>query len=132
MSGKLKVKNSPRLIPIFIILLVVLLDQASKAVFFRDYSACNIGWAFGLGKGQMWMIIAVLILIFYWWLAIKNQLLIIFLGLVLAGGIGNLLDRLVVGCVRDFVKIWNFPSFNLADSAITIGVLGILSLVFRK
>jgi len=45
------------------------------------------------------------------------------IGLILGGTVGNLVDRLRVGQVTDFldVKIW--PTFNVADSAITVGVI---------
>jgi len=44
------------------------------------------------------------------------------LGLVLGGTIGNLIDRLSLGYVTDFVDIGIWPAFNIADSAITVGV----------
>jgi len=47
------------------------------------------------------------------------------LSLVLAGAIGNLIDRARLGYVTDFIQVWfgnwAFPSFNVADSAITVG-----------
>lgn len=47
------------------------------------------------------------------------------LSLVLGGAVGNLIDRLVHGYVTDFIQVWfgdwAFPSFNIADSAITVG-----------
>ncbi|MEL0082229.1 MAG: signal peptidase II, partial [Gammaproteobacteria bacterium] len=50
--------------------------------------------------------------------------------LVLAGALGNLVDRLRFGEVTDFIQVhyagWYFPAFNLADSAITLGVIGLL------
>jgi len=45
------------------------------------------------------------------------------LALMLGGAIGNLIDRVYAGEVVDFIKAPNFPAFNLADSAITVGVL---------
>jgi len=48
------------------------------------------------------------------------------LSLIFGGGVSNLVDRLMLGCVRDFINLpsWTrWPSFNLADSAISIGVL---------
>lgn len=46
--------------------------------------------------------------------------------LILGGGFGNLIDRLLNGYVIDFISIWKYPSFNLADCYITIGVLLII------
>ena len=52
------------------------------------------------------------------------------LGLILAGAVGNLIDRLRLGEVVDFIQVhyagWYFPAFNVADSAITCGVIGLL------
>jgi signal peptidase II len=44
-------------------------------------------------------------------------------GLVLGGALGNLIDRVRLGHVVDFVEVWSWPKFNVADSAITIGAL---------
>lgn len=47
------------------------------------------------------------------------------LGLVLGGALGNVIDRVVYGYVIDFIRVhygaWDFPAFNVADSAITVG-----------
>jgi signal peptidase II len=42
---------------------------------------------------------------------------------MLGGAVGNLIDRVAKGEVVDFLKVPNWPAFNVADSAITIGVL---------
>ena len=53
------------------------------------------------------------------------------LALVLGGAIGNLIDRLFRGTVTDFIDPTHYPSFNVADSSIVVGVfaLAVLSLV---
>ncbi|MCU0936609.1 MAG: signal peptidase II, partial [Gammaproteobacteria bacterium] len=52
------------------------------------------------------------------------------LALVLGGAAGNLIDRLLLGYVVDFVDLyygtWHWPAFNVADSAITVGVAVLL------
>lgn len=52
------------------------------------------------------------------------------LALILAGAVGNLVDRLVLGSVVDFVDVvfgtWHFWAFNVADSAITLGVIALI------
>lgn len=88
----------------------------------------NAGAAFGLfqDQGSFFVVIAVIVvtaIIFYyrhlpadqWWIKVS-------LGLQLGGALGNLLDRLRLGYVIDFIdfKIW--PVFNVADSSIVIGV----------
>lgn len=47
-------------------------------------------------------------------------------GLLLGGAFGNLIDRALEGSVTDFVKFPHFPAFNVADMAITVGVLALL------
>ncbi len=55
-----------------------------------------------------------------------EKLLAVSLALVLGGAIGNLIDRLAYGYVIDFLDVyygtWHWPAFNIADSAITVGV----------
>jgi signal peptidase II len=52
------------------------------------------------------------------------------LGLVLGGTIGNLIDRAVIGHVTDFIKVWEWPDFNIADSSLVVGgVLLALNLI---
>ena len=63
---------------------------------------------------------------------------VVALSLVLGGALGNLCDRIfrspgpLRGHVVDFVKVGSFPSFNVADSAITIGAILLILLSFRK
>ena len=47
-------------------------------------------------------------------------------GLLVGGAIGNLIDRLSHGSVTDFIKLPFWPAFNVADMAITFGVLALL------
>ena len=47
-------------------------------------------------------------------------------GAIVGGAIGNLVDRIRLGYVVDFVAIGPWPNFNVADSAITLGVLGLI------
>jgi len=48
---------------------------------------------------------------------------IISLSIIFGGGLSNFADRLASGCVRDFIPFGRFSSFNLADAAITVGVV---------
>lgn len=127
--------------------LVLLVDQVSKYLVLTNLSVgemwnplaflrpfvtlthvTNTGAAFGLFQehGTLFAIVAVLvvggILVFYRYLPPSEILLKVSLGLQLGGAVGNLLDRLRLGNVVDFIdfKIW--PVFNLADAAIVAGV----------
>ncbi len=103
--------------------------------YFAITRASNTGAAFGMfrGGGAFFVVVAVIIIaaMLYYAYRMEEQstLLSIALGLELGGAMGNLLDRILFGQVTDFidVKLWPrynlWPTFNLADAAITIGVL---------
>ena len=80
----------------------------------------NIAWGIplrGILFALLWMIsITVLFLI------AKNHSWNVFLLLVLAGAVSNIIDRLFFGCVVDYIAIGSFPIFNLADAMITTGL----------
>src|SRR5665647_581851 len=90
---------------------------------------CNSGGAFGiLLPGWLFILVDSLVVIamamvwakdrsftFGWpWL------------LILSGGLGNLLERVLFGCLMDYVAVPFFPVFNIADVFLTIGVVGVL------
>lgn len=99
----------------------------------------NPGGAFSLLQGAPgFFVIAtvvVVVLILMWARRIESRALAVSLGLVLGGGLGNLADRVVRdtgGRVIDFVDLHWWPVFNLADSAISVGVVLILILSWRE
>ena len=66
----------------------------------------------------------------------QQKMLIVSLSLILGGAVGNLIDRLLMGEVIDFIDLhwyqYHWPAFNVADSAITIGVVLLFLQVMRK
>ena len=130
-------------------LLIVTADQLSKlwirsnllvgqslpeAGFFRLTHVHNTGAAFGLFQDQTFALtivalvgIAVLLVyalfIYRRFPLLDNGLGISALGLVLGGTVGNLIDRLRFGYVTDFIDVGIWPAFNIADSAIVVGVI---------
>lgn len=54
------------------------------------------------------------------------------MGLQLGGAVGNLIDRLIMQKVTDFISIWTFPVFNIADASISVGVAVLLLGVWLK
>lgn len=101
----------------------------------------NTGGAFGLLRGRgSWFIVvslvaALAIAAMSRQIAKGRRIERLAFGLIMGGAVGNLIDRIRVGSVTDFVDIggsvYRFPAFNVADSAITIGVtLLAVSLVF--
>ena len=100
--------------------------------FFKLMYSENTGIAFSIPVQYMLMIalnLALMILVIY--LAIKelnlnSKLAILAVSLILGGGLGNIIDRLFHGYVIDFISIWKYPIFNLADVYVTIGVLSVV------
>ncbi len=98
--------------------------------------AHNTGAAFsflaGAGGWQRWflsgvaVVICIVLLVWLWRLPHRARMLPTALSLILAGAIGNLIDRVRFGYVVDFIDVhyadWHWPAFNLADSIIVIGV----------
>lgn len=104
---------------------------------------CNPGSAFGILARQSVLITlaavagltAILLLSHYF--RASSRLGNIALALVFGGAVGNLVDRFRFGCVTDFidVRLWHdfhWPAFNVADSAITVGVIALLTFVIRE
>ena len=108
-------------------------ESLPETGFFRLTHVHNTGAAFGLFQDQTSLLtfvafigIAVLLvfaLFMYRRLPFLNNMPgKMSLGLVLGGTVGNLIDRLSSGYVTDFIDIGIWPAFNIADSAITVGV----------
>ena len=91
----------------------------------------NTGVAFGAfsGGGAIVLVVtfaALALLLFYFATHPDRRGLWIPTGLLLGGALGNLVDRLANGAVTDFIKLPHWPAFNLADSAITVGVIALV------
>lgn len=126
-----------------IVITVLLLDQLSKILalihlrpigslsiignIFRLTYVENRGAAFGILQNQklFFIIFALLVLGFIWFYIHNNKphkIMTYGLSLMVGGIIGNLIDRVRLGFVVDYIHIANFPVFNIADSAITVGI----------
>ncbi len=106
--------------------------------FFNITYVRNTGVAFGIfssisspAKAMLLSVFtgfaAVVVIAYSFRSSVRNRLLQIALGLILGGALGNLYDRLAYGYVVDFLEFYigdyHWPSFNVADSAITTGVV---------
>ena len=128
---------------------VILLDQIAKTLilgmfhldgsrtitsFFNLVRVHNTGAAFSFLAGaagwQRWLFVGLgaVAAVFMVWMLRRhgNQRMFSWaLALILGGALGNVIDRLLHGYVIDFIQVhwrgWYFPSFNVADSAITVG-----------
>ena len=95
----------------------------------------NTGIAFGIGQGgALWILVAIAVVISAWlvlWLLrTRRPITATGLGLAIGGALGNVLDRLSFGAVRDFIDVywrdWHWPAFNFADAAIVVGLALVL------
>ena len=149
-------KTSPNYLRDYLILFgaggfIILLDQVTKILvrsnlglgewwtpwvwsepYFRIVNWKNTGAAFGIlpHLGDYIAILAVVvgIAIMYYFPRIPREDWTLKLAMVLTfgGALGNLIDRLTIGWVTDYVSIWRFPVFNVADLCITLGVIVLL------
>jgi signal peptidase II len=136
--------------------LALLFDQASKFALLRHFHevgcvphrevvtsflelvlTCNSGVSFGMLNSTGLSAVAfslaagVIVVVLTIWLArVQVTFLAIAIGLIIGGALGNVVDRLRFGAVIDFLYFhlgaWYWPAFNLADSAICIGVTAML------
>ncbi|HYZ39040.1 MAG TPA: signal peptidase II [Stellaceae bacterium] len=143
---------------------VVVMDQLSKAAilasfagrffgdrdtitsFFNLVLTYNRGISFGLfndGGGVNALVFsfaaaAIIAVLLYWLSRAASPFLAVAIGLIIGGAVGNVIDRLRFGAVVDFLDFHigslHWPAFNLADSAICIGVAAMLvdGLVLRR
>ena len=120
-------------------------DSLTITSFFNLVLAYNTGAAFSfLAQAGGWqrmffVVIAAIASIVIIWILRKPQnhpLLNVALALILGGAIGNVIDRIRLGYVVDFIQIhaagYYWPAFNIADSAITIGAALLIWDSFRK
>ena len=136
---------------LFISLLVLILDQVTKFFFkgkayiitsFFSFSYTeNTGAAFGILKGfNILFIVIALIVIFLIFKYYKELLdskkfkpyVHYAFGFILGGAAGNLIDRIFLGYVRDFIAFSFWPTFNFADSFSTIGVILIVFYILTQ
>lgn len=89
----------------------------------------NTGVAFGMMQGMnvvfatLAVIVSLAIIYYFSHVPAEDWTLRLAMAMQLGGAVGNLIDRLTVGHVTDFVSVGNFPVFNVADSSISIGVV---------
>jgi signal peptidase II len=156
-------RNGIYSLPFFgLALLVILLDQYTKGLasggleygqpvrvfwWFNLTLQHNMGAAFSfLSDAGGWqryffsaaaVVISAALAIWLYVMPRGQRLLALSLGLILGGALGNLWDRVALGYVVDFISVhydnYYFPAFNIADSAISVGAVGMLldSFVYR-
>jgi signal peptidase II len=98
----------------------------------------NTGAAFGMFQNgntvfSVLAIIVICVILYYYPLVERTDwFLRLAMGMQMAGAAGNLVDRLMIGKVTDFVSIGTFPVFNVADASISVGVAVLLLGIWLK
>jgi signal peptidase II len=120
---------------------VPLYDRVPLNSFINLTHQKNSGAAFSFlanaGGWQRWFFVTLatvvsgVIAVWIWRIRKEGQVLLsIGLALVLGGAVGNLIDRVRLGHVTDFIQVWfggwAFPSFNVADAGITVGAAALI------
>jgi signal peptidase II len=135
------------------IIFVVILDQISKlivknAMYFQQsvpvignvlhitYTT-NTGAGFGILHNMnaflIWVSIIIIGIILYYYNKIpETSFPQVCTALIVGGAVGNLIDRIFIGHVIDFIDFRIWPVFNLADSAVTIGAIGLIIFFWKK
>jgi signal peptidase II len=131
---------------------VIVLDQAAKALVRAEISRVeqielilgielvhtrNTGVAFSMlsGGGPLVVVLALVAvgaLLAFFATHLERRLIWLPTGLLLGGAAGNLIDRIRLGAVTDFIKFPHFPAFNVADMAVTFGVIALIYVLERK
>jgi signal peptidase II len=137
-----------------LLVLVAVLDQITKWLmvaeltarpgiievtgFFNLVLTHNTGISFGIFRGSdawvRWALVAlalaIVALLMHWLRREPSGRMALAVGLICGGAVGNVIDRIRIGAVVDFLDFhaagWHWPAFNLADSAITLGVAVLL------
>lgn len=118
----LDLMNPPTVMPVFPFLDIIL--TWNKGVGFGLLKAHTLWGKFGL----IFLALTISTVLGVWLWRTTDKLLLISLSLIIGGAIGNIIDRLRFGAVVDFIYVhvyilgYHFPAFNVADSAITVGV----------
>lgn len=99
----------------------------------------NRGAAWSILEGQQWFftvisIIAIVIIIWLMYHFRRNRPVMVCLCMILAGTLGNFIDRLRLGYVVDMFETLfiNFPVFNIADCCLTLGVIALAWLIIKE
>ncbi len=118
-------------VPLYLCGLFVLADQLVKyyiVAYRSDVFLCNNGVAFGVEVPRILFLVmwgGIMCAVLYYWAQHRADRFAVQLPFVLvaAGGVGNMIDRLLYGCVIDYIPFFSLSSFNVADALISCGAL---------
>ncbi|MBT3835362.1 signal peptidase II [Candidatus Peribacteria bacterium] len=112
----------------FLISVAIRLMVESSAVDTVENSGIAFGIDLPFSAQKLLIPIALILVLYFGWQSRKDKIQSIGFGLIIGGAFANILDRFDDGFVTDFIDVGWWPSFNVADSCITVGV-GLLLVV---
>jgi signal peptidase II len=137
-----------------VISIVILVDQITKVLvrnsielgqskniltgFLTLTNITNTGAGFGILQGMnlfliiIGILIIIILLYYYHHHKTEEEIPGVFFALVLGGAFGNLIDRIIFGSVTDFISFSFWPAFNVADGAITLGVISLILFYIKQ
>ena len=96
-----------------------------------EQAVCNFGVGLGITFSTffLWFVLLLflmfLFLFFFWSLRLKNRFFLSLSLIVLcSGAVSNIIDRVIFGCVVDYISVSSFPAFNVADVFVSLGAFG--------
>ena len=112
---------------ILIAFIIIILDQLSKLYAKHNWDyVINYGASFSILQGYRWLFIIVAILVIFLIFYYNEKKYLLAFSFILGGTIGNLIDRVFLGYVIDFIDVKIIPIFNVADIANTVGAILLL------
>lgn len=142
-------------VPLVVAAVVVAIDQITKAMAMRAFGppeegrtkeiipnvlefrhGRNTGMAFSQLQGQnglliLIVVVVVALLVYYYRSLPQGKVALrLAMGAVLGGALGNVIDRIRLGSVTDWIHVTRYPTFNLADSFITVGMITLAVSIF--
>jgi signal peptidase II len=114
---------------IFLFVVLVFVDQVTKHLSTNSICNKNIAWGISLPPAIFYLVWS-LTMAFLIYLILKNKLYIqkFFIVLIFSGAVSNMIDRIRLDCVVDFIDLNFWPVFNFADAFITIGIIFLIIL----
>jgi signal peptidase II len=136
----------------FVVLIVVLLDQITKQLvranilldhaipviknFLSISYIANTGAGFSIlqnfNTALIFFLLFVLGLLLFFWDTLRTDIEKFWVAFVVGGIIGNLIDRMFFGRVTDFISFSFWPTFNVADSAVCIGIIALIVVYWKN
>lgn len=131
--------NTPIICGVFFCIILIFLDFTIKYAVIHSSSAylCNTGVALsiplpGILLIALWLIFVVGFILYIYRQRTRPLHILLPPFLILAGAIGNGIDRILYGCVIDYIPFFSFSVFNFADALITIGAILLVWNLFHE